>query len=107
MRIPLVCTLTAASASERVEEWRRFVARFTSAVERVSEGQLRLRLVGTNQAILDAVDLARREKAWCEFFDFAIEIETDGCWLSVRVPPETSGVLSEFASLCEPATIAP
>jgi hypothetical protein len=99
MQIPLACTLTAASAGERVEEWRRFLARFTSTVEWISERHLRLRLVGTSHAVLHARDLARREKACCEFFDFAIEREADASWLSVRVPPDASGILSEFASL--------
>jgi hypothetical protein len=99
MQVPLACTLTATSAGERIEEWRRFLAHCTSAVEWFSERHLRLRLEDMNQALLDAVDLARREKACCQFFEFSIEIDADASWLSVRVPPDALGILSEFASL--------
>jgi hypothetical protein len=46
-----------------------------------------------------AVDLAQREKACCDFFEFAIAIESDALWLSVRVPAEASLVLDDFARL--------
>jgi len=46
-----------------------------------------------------AVDLAQREKACCDFFEFAIVIESDALWLSVRVPAEASRVLDDFARL--------
>ena len=46
-----------------------------------------------------AVDLAQREKACCDFFEFSIGIEADALWLSVRVPAEASLVLDDFARL--------
>ena len=49
--------------------------------------------------LADAADLARREKACCDFFEFSIAIEADALWLSVRVPAEASLVLDDFAQL--------
>jgi len=46
-----------------------------------------------------AVDLAQREKACCDFFEFAIGIEADALWMSVRVPAEASMILDDFARL--------
>jgi hypothetical protein len=46
-----------------------------------------------------AVDLARREKACCAFFEFAIEVEEDASWLSVTVPPDAADALEDLASL--------
>jgi hypothetical protein len=99
MKVPVACTLSAADAGERVEEWRRFLATSTSAVERSSDRQLRVRLADTSKALHGAVDLARREKACCEFFEFSIDVEADASWLSVAVPADAEGILADFASL--------
>jgi hypothetical protein len=99
MQVPIACTLSADGAAQRIEEWRHFLGRATFAAERVSDRRLRVRLVDSKDAVPDAVDLARREKACCAFFEFSIEVEADASWLSVTVPPDASGVLTEFASL--------
>src|SRR5271170_3144971 len=43
VRIPIACTLTSEEAIDRVNEWQRFLADSTGAVERVNEQRLRIR----------------------------------------------------------------
>jgi hypothetical protein len=102
MRVPIACTLSAESAAARLEEWRRFFADFTDAVKRTSDAQARVRLVNSPQALLAAVDLARREKACCAFFEFSVAVETDASWLTVEVPPDAADTLAAFVSLLPP-----
>jgi hypothetical protein len=99
MRIPIACTLTSESAGARLEEWRQFLARWTGAAEHASALALRVQLNGSPEALEGAVDLARREKACCAFFEFSIEVEADASWLSVKVPPDAADVLADFVSL--------
>jgi hypothetical protein len=99
MRIPIACTLTSESAVARVEEWRQFLARSTGAAEQAGALALRVQLNGSPEALEAAVDLARREKACCAFFEFSIEVEADASWLSVTVPPDAADALADFASL--------
>jgi hypothetical protein len=99
MQVPVACSLSSESAAVRLEEWRQFFARLTSDAQRTGHHRLRVRLNSGSAALVAAVDLARREKACCEFFDFSIEVGVDECWLSVDVPPDAAGVLDDFASL--------
>jgi hypothetical protein len=99
MQIPVACTLTLESAAARLEEWRYFLAHSTGAVQKSGDLQLRVQLDGSAGVIEAAVDLARREKACCGFFEFSIEVESDACWLSIKVPPDAAGTLEDFASL--------
>jgi hypothetical protein len=99
MRIPIACTLTSESAAARVEEWRRFFVESIDVAERIDDVHLRVRLNGSTQSLEAAVDLARREKVCCEFFEFSIEVEADASWLSVKVAPDASNILADFASL--------
>jgi hypothetical protein len=96
--VPIACSLTAVAADDRIDEWRRFLAASIDAADRTSPQQLRMQLVSTT-VLADAVDLAQREKACCDFFEFSIGIEADALWLSVRVPAEASLVLDDFARL--------
>lgn len=45
------------------------------------------------------VDLVRREKACCEFFNFAIGIEVEFVTLRITGPPEAAPVLDHFEGL--------
>ena len=98
MRVPIACSLTAVASDDRIDEWRRFLAASVDAAERTSPQQFRMHLTSTTD-LAAAVDLAQREKACCDFFEFAIVIESDALWLSVRVPAEASRVLDDFARL--------
>jgi hypothetical protein len=103
VRIPIACTLTAADAEIRVDEWRSFLATATMASERLSGHQLRLQLAPSPGVLASAVDLAQREKACCAFFDFSIDVAPDQLWLCVTVPPEASSILDDFVSLLAPS----
>jgi hypothetical protein len=96
--VPIACSLTAAAADDRIDEWRSFLAASIDATHRTDPQLLRMRLASTT-VLAAAVDLAQREKACCDFFEFSICIEADALWLSVRVPAEASLVLDDFARL--------
>jgi hypothetical protein len=99
MRVPIACTLTSDAAAARLEEWRCFFTHSIDTVEWVKNVHVRVRLINSTQAVLAAVDLARREKACCAFFAFSIDVEADASWLSVTVPPAAAEILADFASL--------
>ncbi len=99
MRVPIACTLTVESAADRIEEWRTFFGTWIDAAERTKDRELRLRLDGSEKALVIAADLAQREKACCGFFDFCIEVQSDERWLLVRVPDEAAGVLTDIVAL--------
>jgi len=99
MRIPIACTLTSDAAAARLEEWRYFLAHSTGPAEKPGALQLRVQLDDSARALEAAVDLARREKACCGFFDFSIEVEVDASWLSIKVPPDAADTLEDFVSL--------
>jgi hypothetical protein len=96
--VPIACSLTADAADVRIEEWRHFLVASVDAAERTSAQLFRMHLTSTT-VLAAAVDLARREEACCDFYEFSIDIEADALWLSVRVPAEASGVLDDFARL--------
>jgi hypothetical protein len=96
--VPIACSLTAAAADDRIDEWRSFLAASVDSAERTDPQLLRMRLTSTT-VLTAVVDLAQREKLCCDFFDFAIAIEADALWLSIRVPAEASLVLDDFARL--------
>ena len=66
-----------------------------------SEARARFRLGGSAEDLLVAVDLARREKECCAFFDFSVEVGTDACWLVAGVPYEAARVLTDFVRLVQ------
>jgi MerR family transcriptional regulator, copper efflux regulator len=105
VKIPIACSLEAEQAENRIDEWRTFLAHSVTGAAR-DEESLRLRLTSSDQALLDAVDLAAREKACCGFFVFRIEVDADTRTLEVRVPSDAAAVLDDFARLL-PAEIRP
>ena len=99
MQIPVACTLGAEESARRVGEWRRFFRDSITAADTVGPEVLRLRLEPSADTLLAAVDLARREKSCCRFFEFSIDVQEDGCWLVVGVPPDAAAVLADFSLL--------
>ncbi len=87
METPVACTLGSEEARHRVEEWRRFFERSIDAAERVGPERLRVRLNPLPETLITAVDLALREKSCCNFFDFSIDLQLDGCWLVIARAP--------------------
>lgn len=87
-RIPIACELTADDADLRVEEWRQFLA--TQVIE-VRQGARSIRLsLRDDDAVLAAVDLARREKTCCPFFQFRLVPLPETVWLDIEVPDEAA-----------------
>ena len=94
-QIPIACTLLAADRTTRSNEWRGFVADNVSEVVR-SESSVRMRLKGGDGVIVSAVDLARREKDCCAFFEFRLELLPGAIWLDIAGPDEAGPILDGF-----------
>jgi hypothetical protein len=97
-QIPIACTLSAAEQSTRGDEWRQFLVKNVAEVIRTGSSA-RLRLVHGNDVIASAVDLARREKACCAFFEFELELLTDEVWLRVTAPAEAATILDGLVTI--------
>jgi hypothetical protein len=95
-QIPIACTLSAADKSTRGDEWRQFFALNVAEVVR-AETSLRLRLKSGDDVILRSVDLARREKDCCAFFEFRLELLSDEVWLEIGAPAEAAAILDDLA----------
>ena len=98
MRVPIACTLTVDEQPDRVEEWRAFLATRVEAVE-AEPTVARLKLRAGDEAVLEAADLALREKQCCAFFEFNIRLDATGRWLVVGVPDDAAAVLADFVGL--------
>lgn len=97
--VPITCTLEADDASLRSAEWRRFLADNVAEIER-SATSVRLRLKEDDGGnVLVVVDLARREKACCAFFDFRLVPLPEAVWLEVDAPLEAVAILDELVNL--------
>jgi len=99
MKIPIACTLGSDDAAARIDEWRSALASAVVSISRPAPERAELRLVSEPSAIAALVNLAEREKACCEFFGFAFEVERDGVKLVVTVRGEATAVLDDFSSL--------
>ena len=99
VRIPIACSLSADAAEDRIEAWRAALRSSVTAAVRVTPARAELRLADGPDAAGRIVDLARREKACCEFFSFTIEIRSEGATLVVEVPEDAAGLLDDFVLL--------
>lgn len=102
MRIPIACSLTADDARTQLEAWRSFFATGVAAVRAPDPGRLRVRLADGDTALLTATGLARRERACCPFFGFALDLDDEGWWLQLSVPAGGEPVLADLAGLLPP-----
>ena len=96
-RVPIVCTLTSEGRVSRGDEWRRFLDANVVAINR-SDTTARLRLVTGDDVILTAIDLARREKDCCAFFDFHLDLLSQEVWLEIEAPVEAAALLDDLIS---------
>jgi hypothetical protein len=94
-RIPIACGLTSADATDRSNEWQRFLADHVGVIQR-SETSARLRLNEGDSAVLAATDLARREKACCPFFVFRLVPLVDAVWLEIDAPAEAAAIVDQL-----------
>lgn len=90
-RAPIACSLDADDRVLRGKEWHEFLDRSVAASERRGSG-VRLRLKD-EAAVLAAIDLSRREKACCSFFEFRLELLPEAVWLEVTAPDEAASAL--------------
>jgi hypothetical protein len=96
-QIPIACTLSAADKTTRGEEWRQFLLTNVAEIVRF-DTSARMRLIGGDNVILTAVDLARREKDCCAFFDFRLVPLPDDVWLEVEVPADAVAILDDLVN---------
>lgn len=94
-QIPIACTLSEADKVARGDEWRQFRSANVTEYLR-TDSSVRMRLIGGDDVIVTAVDLARREKECCAFFEFRLEL-SDTVWLEVTVPVGAESLLDAFA----------
>jgi hypothetical protein len=99
MRVPIACTLTAERAADRVEEWRLALGDAVTHMSRPEPTRLVMRVGSDTAQIAILVELARREKQCCEFFDFAFQVGADDVTFEVSVPEDAIAVLDGFAEL--------
>jgi hypothetical protein len=96
MKVPISCTLTADAATDRMDEWRTTLAASVISAARPAANQVELRLYRDPTRVAELIDLACREKACCDFFNFTINIDAAGPTMIVRVPEEATAVLDDF-----------
>ena len=89
--LPIACTLDGAGQAERLDQWRRLLAR-ADRRERV-EGGLRFQLPATLAG--PAAELAAAEQRCCAFFAFTLHLAGGGLALEVRAPAEALPLLTE------------
>ncbi len=92
-QVPIACSLSSEGAVTRVDEWQRLLRELVDEVVR-SGPVARLRLKDRDDAVLAAVDLARREKECCPFFEFRLVLLPEAVWLEMAAPEE-AGVMLE------------
>lgn len=107
VKVPIACSLTADAASVRIQEWRTVLSTSVTTVTRPVPGRVELRMVDDLGSAGTLIDLARREKACCEFFTFTIEIDALGATLVIEVPDDAVLVLDDFGALSPAATDHP
>lgn len=97
-RVPIACALVDDDADARVAEWRQFLGTWVVEVQRNGRSA-RLRLQDSDATLLAAVDLVRREKACCGFFEFRVVPLPEAVWLEVDAPEEAASVLDGLVNL--------
>ena len=75
------------------------MAKVWAGSERVSTGELSVRLVDDPDLVASVIAHARREKACCPFFEFTLRIEAEPLFLHIGVPEEATALLDDFASV--------
>jgi MerR family transcriptional regulator, copper efflux regulator len=92
---PIACALSAADAVTRRDEWSRFFAGDVTETVRTAHAA-RLRLQDRDGAILSAIELARREKECCAFFDFRLVVLPEAIWLEIDAPDQGAAMLDKL-----------
>ncbi len=91
--VPIACTLTSQSMRGRLTEWQHLLSHVT-AREPIDNG-LRATF-GPTTPLADLMRLVAAEQDCCQFFDFAITVDTRGIALEVRSPEDALPVLQSL-----------
>jgi hypothetical protein len=97
MKVPIACSLPGSEARAQLGEWAAALARSSVSSNREAPTVLTFRLRDDLAGLSELVGLARREKACCAFFDFAVGIDAEQVQLRINVPDDAAGVLDGFA----------
>jgi len=89
----IACTLAAGSMKGRVEDWQALL----SHVERREpiEGGIRS-VFATSVTVEDLIGLVAAEQDCCQFFRFAITVDTRGIALEVRAPSDAHDIVTSL-----------
>ena len=91
--VPITCTLTSQSMRGRLEEWQHLLSH---VIDRnpIDDG-LRATF-GPATPLDELMRLVAAEQACCQFFDFAITVDTRGIAVEVRSPPDALPLLQSL-----------
>ena len=90
---PIACTLSSQSMRGRLEEWRQLLSHVTNRAP-IDSG-LRATF-GSATPLDELMSLVAAEQDCCQFFDFAITVDTRGIALEVRSPADALPVLQSL-----------
>ena len=90
---PIACTLSAESTKGRIADWRALLAH----VERreAVDGGVRCVLASSVPAS-QLIELVTAEQDCCQFFEFAITVDSRGLGLEVRAPGEALPIVTSM-----------
>ncbi|MGC2168474.1 MAG: hypothetical protein WA580_05170 [Acidimicrobiales bacterium] len=97
-KIPVACSLSPGDAAHRLDEWSEFLDVHVEEKVRTS-ATVSLRLRGDDLSIISAVDLARREKRCCGFFEFRLLIRDSELWLEIEIPDDVGVSMDDLSFL--------
>jgi hypothetical protein len=100
--LPMACSLTAAEARERADEFRALAGTALVGRER-SDGEVVLRFRAEDDVPERVRDLARRERECCPFLRIKVEQGGDQMSLRLGAGPESRAALDVFYELAGPA----
>lgn len=92
---PIACTLSSQSMHGRLEEWRQLLSHVTNRAP-IDSG-LRATF-GSATPLAELMSLVAAEQDCCQFFDFAITVDTRGIALEVRSPADALPLLQLFGA---------
>ena len=93
--IPSACSLSSGQREDRELEFRDLAASALLASERTPAG-IRLRFDPAPAVRARVMELVRKEKECCPFFDFRLEASLAEFSLQVSAPPEAEPMLDEL-----------
>ena len=91
--VPIACTLISQSMRGRLDEWQQLLSH---VVDRTPIGNGLRATFGSATPLDELIRLVAAEQDCCQFFDFAITIDTRGIALEVRSPDDVLPVLQSL-----------